>query len=57
MASRRGAQVAAGRRPVAQVAVEVSLPHLDRPFDYLVPERLDQDAVPGCRVRVRFAWR
>ncbi|HTS97818.1 MAG TPA: primosomal protein N' [Streptosporangiaceae bacterium] len=57
MASRRGAQVAAGRLPVAQVAVDVSLPHLDRPFDYLVPERLDQDAVPGCRVRVRFAGR
>jgi primosomal protein N' (replication factor Y) len=43
--------------PVAQVAVEVSLPHLDRPFDYLVPERLSADAVPGCRVRVRFAGR
>jgi len=49
--------VAAGRLPVAQVAVDVSLPHLDRPFDYLVPERLAQDAVPGCRVRVRFAGR
>ena len=42
---------------MAQVAVDVSLPHLDRPFDYLVPERLAQDAVPGCRVRVRFAGR
>jgi primosomal protein N' (replication factor Y) (superfamily II helicase) len=49
--------VAAGGLPVAQVAVDVSLPHLDRPFDYLVPERLAQDAVPGCRVRVRFAGR
>jgi primosomal protein N' (replication factor Y) len=28
---------------------------LDRPFDYLVPERIAGDAVPGCRVRVRFA--
>jgi len=55
--SRRGAKVAAGCLPVAQVAVDVSLPHLDRPFDYLVPERLTQDAVPGCRVRVRFAGR
>jgi len=42
---------------VAQVAVEVSLPHLDRPFDYLVPEKLSALAVPGCRVRVRFAGR
>jgi primosomal protein N' (replication factor Y) len=33
----------------------VPLAHLDRPFDYLVPERLAAAAVPGCRVRVRFA--
>jgi primosomal protein N' (replication factor Y) len=39
------------------VAVDVPLAHLDRPFDYLVPERLTLDAVPGCRVRVRFAGR
>ena len=57
MASRRGVKVAADRLPVAQVAVDVSLPHLDRPFDYLVPERLAPVAVPGCRVRVRFAGR
>jgi primosomal protein N' (replication factor Y) (superfamily II helicase) len=56
-ASKRGATAAADSLPVAQVAVDVSLPHLDRPFDYLVPERLAQDAVPGCRVRVRFAGR
>jgi primosomal protein N' (replication factor Y) len=41
--------------PVARVAVDMSLPHLDRPFDYLVPATLDAAAVPGCRVRVRFA--
>jgi len=35
--------------------VDISLAHLDRPFDYLVPARLDAEAVPGCRVRVRFA--
>jgi primosomal protein N' (replication factor Y) len=56
-ASARTAKVAAAHLPVAQVAVDVSLPHLDRAFDYLVPERLDADAVPGCRVRVRFAGR
>ena len=43
--------------PVARVAVDVPLPHLDRLFDYLVPPRLERDAVPGCRVRVRFAGR
>ena len=51
------AKVAAGSLPVARVAVDVSLPHLDRPFDYLVPEKLSAEAVPGCRVRVRFAGR
>ncbi len=43
--------------PVARVAVEVGLPHLDRPFDYLVPPELAESAAPGCRVRVRFAGR
>ncbi len=42
---------------MARVAVENSLPHLDRSFDYLVPEDLAAQAVPGCRVRVRFAGR
>jgi primosomal protein N' (replication factor Y) (superfamily II helicase) len=41
--------------PVARVAVDVSLPHLDRPFDYLVPEAMAATARPGVRVRVRFA--
>src|ERR1700690_3653372 len=41
--------------PVARVAVDLSLAHLDRPFDYLVPERLAGTAVPGCRGRGRFA--
>jgi primosomal protein N' (replication factor Y) (superfamily II helicase) len=48
---------AAAVLPVAQVAVDVGLPHLDRVFEYLVPEALAQTAVPGCRVRVRFAGR
>ena len=26
--------------------MDVPLPHLDRPFDYLVPEALDADARP-----------
>ena len=48
---------AAAVLPVAQVAVDVSLPHLDRPFEYLVPEALSDRATVGCRVRVRFAGR
>jgi primosomal protein N' (replication factor Y) len=43
--------------PVARVALDLSLPHLDRPFDYLVPADLDATAVNGCRVRARFAGR
>jgi primosomal protein N' (replication factor Y) len=41
--------------PVARVQVDVPLPHLDRPFDYLVPAADDDAARPGVRVRVRFA--
>ncbi len=53
--SAKSTKVPAPDLPVARVAVDVSLPHLDRPFDYLVPERLTAQAVPGVRVRVRFA--
>ncbi|MEV6370789.1 primosomal protein N' [Micromonospora musae] len=35
--------------------MDVPLAHLDRPFDYLVPASLDEQAVPGTRVKVRFA--
>lgn len=42
---------------VARVHVDVGLPHLDRLFDYAVPEALDHAAVPGSRVRVRFSGR
>jgi primosomal protein N' (replication factor Y) (superfamily II helicase) len=51
----KGAPVPAAMLPVARVAVDNPLPHLDRPFDYLVPEAMDAQAVPGVRVRVRFA--
>jgi primosomal protein N' (replication factor Y) len=46
---------AANALPVARVAVDTPLPHLDRPFDYAVPDGVD--CPPGCRVRVRFAGR
>ncbi len=67
MTSRRGASSAprarrAPRRaaevdPVARLMVDVPLPHLDRPFDYLVPADLDEVVTAGSRVRVRFAGR
>ncbi|MFE6448217.1 primosomal protein N' family DNA-binding protein [Nocardiopsis dassonvillei] len=44
----------AERLPVARVVVDTPLPHLDRYFDYRVPADMDEAAVPGCRVKVRF---
>ncbi len=41
--------------PVARVLVDTGLAHLDRTFDYLVPASLSEEAVPGARVKVRFA--
>ncbi len=43
--------------PVAQVLVDLPLAHLNRSFDYLVPATLHEQAVPGCRVKVRFSGR
>jgi len=56
-ARRRAATPVAARLPVARVAVDSGLAHLDRPFDYAVPATLDEPAQPGVRVRVRFAGR
>lgn len=52
-----GAREPAAAQPVARVAVDVPLAHLDRPFDYLVEASDSDDAQPGVRVRVRFAGR
>ncbi|WP_380176694.1 primosomal protein N' [Kineococcus sp. DHX-1] len=41
--------------PVARVLVSSALPHLDRPFDYLVPASMEHTAEPGRLVRVPFA--
>ncbi|KUM96294.1 primosome assembly protein PriA [Streptomyces cellostaticus] len=49
----RGAALAK-ERPVARVLVDKGVLHLDRYFDYAVPEELDAEAQPGVRVRVRF---
>lgn len=45
------------RQPVARVAVDTGVAHLDRPFDYAVPAVMQDTALAGCRVRVRFAGR
>ncbi|MDY2941553.1 MAG: hypothetical protein SOS98_04435 [Varibaculum sp.] len=40
--------------PVAEVLVDTGLAHLNYPVDYLIPENLDNVAIPGVRVRVRY---
>ena len=42
---------------VARVIVDVSLPHLDRLFDYSIPDAMSSQVVVGSRVRVRFSGR
>lgn len=40
---------------VAQVLVDVALPHLDHTFDYAIPTKFADRVKPGVRVKVRFA--
>lgn len=42
---------------IAKVALDQPLAHLDRPFDYVVPDELIERAVVGARVKVMFAHR
>ena len=42
---------------IAQVYVDVGVPHLDRPFDYAVPSGMEDQVKPGIRVKVRFNGR
>ena len=44
---------------IARVLVDVDLPHMDRPLDYVVPDKFIDEAEVGRAVRVRFpvrAW-
>lgn len=54
-AAPRSAPALANELPVARIAVDISLPHLDRLFDYAVTEKQSSTARQGARVRVRFA--
>lgn len=47
----------AEHEPIARVLPMLSVPHLDRDFDYLVAAEQSDDAHPGVRVRVRFHGR
>lgn len=48
---------AAEHEPIARVLPMLSVPHLDREFDYLVSADQSDDAQPGVRARVRFHGR
>lgn len=48
---------AAAFEPIVRVLPMLSVPHLDRDFDYLVSEEQSDDAQPGVRVRLRFHGR
>jgi primosomal protein N' (replication factor Y) len=50
-------RAAAEQSPIARVLPMLSVPHLDREFDYLVTAEQSDDARPGVRVRVRFHGR
>lgn len=39
---------------IAKVAVDQTLYHFDKPFDYLVPQEYAEQAQPGCRALVPF---
>jgi len=47
----------AAHEPIARVLPMLTVPHLDREFDYLLTEEQSDDAQPGVRVRVRFHGR
>ena len=42
---------------VAEVIVDVSTYHVDRPFDYAIPQEWREMIEPGCRVKVPFGPR
>ncbi|WP_235504473.1 primosomal protein N' [Nostocoides sp. Soil756] len=50
-----GADPTTTDRPVVLVQVDSGLAHLDRPFEYSVPESCAAAAEAGVRVKVRFA--
>jgi len=52
-----GARTPVEVEPIARVLPMLSVPHLDREFDYLVSAEQSDDAQPGVRVRVRFHGR
>ncbi len=42
---------------IAEVIVDVSAYPVDRPFDYFIPEQVEELIECGCRVKVPFGNR
>jgi primosomal protein N' (replication factor Y) len=42
---------------IAKIILDSPLPHLDRLFDYSIPEEMIENCVPGVRVKVKFSGR
>src|ERR1700754_2881601 len=57
MSATGAARIPVEVEPIARVLPMLSVPHLDREFDYLVSAEQSDDAQPGVRVRVRFHGR
>src|ERR1700760_688141 len=57
MSATSAARIPVEVEPIARVLPMLSVPHLDREFDYLVSAEQSDDAQPGVRVRVRFHGR
>ena len=55
--SRSAGRIPIEVEPIARVLPMLSVPHLDREFDYLVSAEQSDDAQPVVRVRVRFHGR
>ena len=53
----RGESTASAHLPVARLWVDTGLSHLERTYDYLVPESLDSQASVGVKVIVDFSGR
>src|ERR1700754_2056143 len=57
MSATGAARIPVEVEPIARVLPMLSVPHLDREFDYLVDAEQSDDAQPGVRVRLRFHGR
>lgn len=46
----------AAHQPIARVVLDIQTPHLGKLFDYVIPEKFSETAVPGALIRARFGY-